>query len=164
MRILVAMLAIFLSVSNAYADQAAHEAAAKRLLVASQVQSQLDAMYDTILPQMSQMAQQSGIDRNMQDVMDRHMERTMNMLREEMNWEKLEPVLMRVYIDVYSEEELTALADFYESDVGQKFLAKTPEAMAVMMEEVQTMMGAFYSRIGELEAALKADIEASKAN
>ncbi|MCB1385793.1 MAG: DUF2059 domain-containing protein [Nitratireductor sp.] len=38
----------------------------------------------------------------------------------------LEGEAVQVFANVFSEDELTAIADFYESDAGKKFLEQTP--------------------------------------
>ena len=159
---LILLLTIALS-PVAIADQSSHDAAAKRLIVASRSADLMDTMYDAMSAQIPSMFEQMGIGEDLQPIMDRHMDRVFKAMREEMSWEKMEPMVVRLYVQHYSEEELNELSRFYESPVGQKFLDKMPEVMGASMEMAQEMMAGFYARLPELQEALEADIEAAKA-
>ncbi len=123
----------------------------------------IETVYDSMEPQFEAMAEQLGIDEAQRPIFDRHMARVFQVLREELNWEKMEPYMVDAYAEVYSEQELLELVEFYESPLGQKFMAKMPELMNVTMQMTQDMMGGFYPRLEELQAELMADLEASKA-
>ena len=161
MRPLISLLLLFIAAGSVNADESSHEAAARRLLEVSRAADMVDTVYDSMGAQFAGMAEQMGIDESQRHIYDRHMERVFQVLREEMNWEKMEPYIIGAYTEVYSEQELSELADFYESPLGQKFLEKMPELMEATMSVTQSMMSGFYSRVGELEAELQADLEAN---
>ena len=50
-------------------------------------------------------------------------------LKKYMTWSSMQPELVKLYTDTYSEAELKELAAFYRTPVGQKSLAKNPELM-----------------------------------
>lgn len=162
MRPVALFLMLFLWSAVAHADEASHEAAARELLEVSRAAEMIDTMYDAMEPQFAAMADQMGIDESLRPVFDRHMVRVMDALREELNWDKMEPYMVSAYTQVYSEDELLELIDFYNSPIGKKFMDKMPEMMEVTMAMTQQMMGGFYGRLEELQAELAADIEASK--
>lgn len=164
MRNFIFLTLLFLSTGIAEASESSHEEAAKRLLEVSRAEQVIDTMYETLGTQFEGMADQMGITEELQPIFDRHMERAIGVLREELTWEKMEPFMVDAYVQVYTEEELSELVEFYESPIGQKFLDKMPEMMAVTMELTQGMMSGFYERFGELQAQLEADIEAYTAD
>ena len=49
------------------------------------------------------------------------------MLKKELSWESIEPILAQSYADDFTEPELKQLIDFYKSPVGQKLLDKQPD-------------------------------------
>jgi len=153
---------LFLGVASAATAESSHEAAARELFEVSDAAKMIDTIYDSMQPQFAAMSEQMGIDESLRPVFDRHMVRVMDVLREEFNWEKMEPHMISAYMQVYSEEELLELVEFYKSPIGQKFLSKMPELMEVSMGMTQQLMGGFYGRLEELQAELQADIEASK--
>jgi len=161
-RSIALLFMLFLGMSSAVADETSHEAAARELFEVSNAGEMVDTIYDSMQPQFAAMAEQMGIDESHRPIFDRHMERVMEVLREEFNWEKMEPHMISAYMQVYSEEELLELVDFYKSPIGQKFLEKMPELMEVSMGMTQQLMGGFYGRLEELQAELLADIAASE--
>ena len=160
--VLILMLAVALS-TVANADQASHDAAAKRLIEVSRTADMMDTMYDAMSQQIPGMFGQMGVDEDLQPIMDRHMDRVFDVMREEMRWDKMEPMVIQLYVTHYTEEELNEMTGFYESPVGQKLLDKMPEVMGASMEMAQEMMKGFYARLPELQEALEADIEAARA-
>lgn len=164
MRIITLLTLLLFAAGIANADASSHEEAAKRLLEVSRSAEIIDTMYDSMGTQFEGMADQMGITEDLRPVFDRHMERVFQVLREEITWEKMEPYMVDAYVQVYTEQELSELTEFYESPIGQKLLDKMPEMMAVTMELTQGMMGGFYERFGELQAQFEADIAAHNAN
>ena len=151
------------SVSTTFADDASRHAAALRLLEASKAAEMIDTVYETMEPQFAAMAEQMGIDESRRPIFERHMARTIAVLREELNWERMEPLMAKAYAEVYTEDELLQLADFYQSPLGQKFIEKMPEMVNLMMATTQDMMTGFYARIDELRYELERDIAMSDA-
>ena len=123
------------------AQSDAHLDKALRLAEVSGSDEILDQMYAAIMPQMMALA---GADANLsaeeREVMNRYMERSLALLQEELNWTTLSPHFAQIYANVYTEEEIDVLIDFYSSDVGQKVLEKTPEVAAQTLSVVGMMM------------------------
>ena len=162
MRKFLIVIGFFFAAGAAHADTAAREAAAARLLEASDSAAMIDTIYDSMMPMFQGMAEEMGIEESQRPIFDRHMERVFAVLREEVSWEKMEPYMVAIYAEVYTADELNELAEFYESPLGQKMLAKMPELMEASMSMTQQMMAGFYSRMEELQGELVADIEASR--
>ncbi|WP_075996673.1 DUF2059 domain-containing protein [Salaquimonas pukyongi] len=107
---------------------ASHLAAAKRAIVATRSTNRLDA----ILPQMAQQAKAELI-RNRPDK-----EAEITALVDEAAISlagrrgDLEGEIVQIFSRIFSEDELNAIADFYETDAGKKFLSETP----VMLREI----------------------------
>ena len=163
MRRTILLLMLLALSSQASADESSRKAAAVKLLEVSRAAEMIETMYDSMQPQFEAMAEQIGIDEEQRPIFDRHLARVFDVLREELNWQKMEPYMIDAYAEVYTEQELLGLVEFYESPLGQKFMEKMPEMMAVSMEMTQSMMGGFYARLEELQAELMADLEAAKA-
>ncbi len=162
MRLFLALLFTFATSTSAVADEASHAAAARELLEVTRAADIIDQAYGSMESQFDTMADQLGITEDQRPIFDRHMERVFQVMREEMNWEKMEPYMVSAYAQVYTEQELRELIEFYESPLGQKFLAKMPELMNVTMTTTQEMMGGFYERLGELQAEFEAELAASE--
>ena len=67
--------------------------------------------------------------------MEQYVESSRQLFAEALSWRRLEPEVARIMSSVYSEEELAAMVDFYESDVGRKVIEKQPRVLV----EINTM-------------------------
>ena len=77
------------------------------------------------------------------------------MLREEMSWAKLSPIYRRIYMDVFSAEEVEAMTRFYASTEGRSILQKMPLAMGRTMQAMQPIMQSLMQRsMADLEDEL----------
>lgn len=52
-------------------------------------------------------------------------------------WDKLEPLYLDLICDVYTEEDLELLIEFYETEVGQKLASKGQELSMTVMQEFE---------------------------
>ena len=91
----------------------------------------------------------------MQAVLDK----TNAIVQQELSWTALEPVIRKVYGEVFSKEEVTAMTAFYSSPEGASILKKSPQAMARTMQEMQPLMTATMEKV---KAAINEKAEPSK--
>ena len=61
-------------------------------------------------------------------------------LREEVTWARLKPVMLEVYRESYTQEEVDGQIAFYRSPVGRSVAAKMPATMQRSMAASQQMM------------------------
>ena len=54
---------------------------------------------------------------------------------EHLAWEQIEPDYVALYTDLYTEDELRKMIDFYQTDVGRKMVEVMPE-MAVRSQQI----------------------------
>lgn len=119
----------------------ASDAEINRLLSASRAQ----AMLATVLPQMQSSQQQQfarvlahpGLSATQRQQVQALSERTQQMLVQNMAWSQLRPIYLAQYREHFSREDVLAMAEFYESDAGQRMLDKTPELMAGTMAGIE---------------------------
>lgn len=78
----------------------------------------------------------------------------------ELSWPVLKPDFVRVYSEVYTQEEVDGMAAFYASPLGQGILAKMPQAMQRSMELTQARMVAAMPRLQAAMAAAMKEIKA----
>lgn len=77
---------------------------------------------------------------------------------EQIDWEGM---FATVYAEVFTEEEIQGLIDFYKSPVGQKFLDKQPELTTATMQKMQVEMAKVMPQIQQ--ATMQAITEAKTA-
>ena len=78
------------------------------------------------------------------------MDEVMNIVEEEMSWNKLKPIVVDAYATTFSEQELKDLTTFFKSPAGQNFLDKTPMLQQQMMSSIQQMAMNMNKKVGEL--------------
>lgn len=76
-------------------------------------------------------------------------------LREEMSWEKMKPLYLRIYKESLTEEEVVGLVDFYNSPAGIAYTEKMPLIFQKSMQIVQEGIPALLQRLmPEMEKAI----------
>ena len=75
----------------------------------------------------------------------------LQVLREEMAWEKVQPIYHQVYKETFTAEEIAGMLDFYRTPVGQSVLQKVPKVTERAMQiSRERLMPQVIQRIGEL--------------
>jgi len=72
------------------------------------------------------------------------------------SWEEMKDVYIDIIIKVYSEDEIKELVAFYESPLGQKVIAKSPE---LMKESVQKSQELFQNKMPEIQQVMNKRVE-----
>lgn len=72
---------------------------------------------------------------------------------EHFRYEEMEPDFIRMYTDMYTEEEIRGLAAFYRTPLGQRMIETLPEISAasqgIVMERLQSAMPELIRRMTE---------------
>lgn len=104
--------------------------------IASSVRKQMEASLQGI-PGMSQPTPAQ------KKVVDDYEAKIMALVNENMGWKVLEPQMLQLYSDTYSEQEIDGILAFYKSPVGHKMLEKSPEltqkSMAISQEKLMAL-------------------------
>lgn len=66
--------------------------------------------------------------------------RTNALVKKRMSWPAIEPVIRKVYLQLFSKAEVDAMVAFYGSPEGASILRKAPQAMSLTMQEMQPLM------------------------
>jgi hypothetical protein len=86
--------------------------------------------------------------------------RFMQVMREELTWDKLRPLYVRIYQESFSQQEIDGLIAFYESPAGIAYVEKMPAVMQKSMSVMQSRMASMMER---LKAAVTEAIAEPKA-
>lgn len=73
-------------------------------------------------------------------------------IQKHLSWDALEPIVRKVYTQVFSKREVQAMTAFYTSPEGASILKKSPQAMALTMQDIQPVM---LSAMQEVKAAIE---------
>jgi len=126
--IIVILFSIVL-VQNLFADESSHQKLAEELLLIMNVDKQTKEMFN----QIKEMQRATLKDMGDSEETISFTEKMMDLMAEEMSWEKLKDDYINVYTEVFAKEELRELINFYKSPIGQKYVEKTPEVTRKIM-------------------------------
>ena len=142
-----------------------HKAAAKQLLLVTKARESTEQAFDSMLPMMvNSMSEQYPISDEHRDTLAQETQATMDFLKQELSWSKLEPHLVQLYVDVYTEEELRGLTDFYETPLGQAFIEKNPRVMQASAQMTVKLMRDLAPKLQRMREEMWAEREDSHAH
>lgn len=81
------------------------------------------------------------------------------MIKENMNWDAIEPTFADVYKKTFSQHEVDGMIAFYKSDVGQSVIAKMPQVMHETMQAVQQRMMTLIPKLQQLQRETAAKMQ-----
>jgi len=160
MRKMVGSIAAMLVVGvlGANAQETQRRARAEELLNVMNIQDTLEksfAMVKQMIPaQMEKMKQVTG-DTNMPANVSSQTDKMMDMMAEELSWNKMKADYITLYAETFTEQELKDTVAFYKSPAGQAFVKKQPELMKRSMEITQKIMKQIMPKIQAMTEELK---------
>ena len=84
-----------------------------------------------------------------------------SLVKAELNWSAIEPVMIEVYRNTFSQHEVDGMLTFYRSEVGQAVIAKLPTAMQKSMTSIQGHVKTLTPKIAQLEKDTAAQLKAA---
>ena len=107
-----------------------------------------DAIIETTL---RPLLKTEGITAEKRQMLESFLNQYKTIVREEFSWQKTLPDYIRIYREIFTEEEIQSLIAFYESPTGQMFVRKTPLIMDKMNDVLSMKMTVIINR---MQAAL----------
>jgi uncharacterized protein len=86
------------------------------------------------------------------------MEKVMDLVTNEMSWDKVKDEYIALYAETFTEQELQDIIAFYKTPSGQALIKKQPEVMKRSMQMSQKMMGQLMPRIQAMTNELKENL------
>jgi len=149
------------------ADTPPSDASLKQLLEVAQGHKALDAVMTNMDGMMNNVFQQvtagQKVTREMQGIFDKARTEIGAMCKEELTWEKMEPIYLRIYRKSLSQSEVDGMIAFYKTPAGQAVINKVPVIVQNTMAEVTQMMGPMMQRAEQMQKDLVAELQAEKA-
>jgi hypothetical protein len=143
-----ALLALFLITPLlAHADQASKQAKAEEIMQLTHV----DQLMKRVMDQMTQRMQASATEQSarmhltpdQQTAFSDYQAKLNQLITNSVSWDKIKPIMVKVYTETYTDEELDGILAFYRTPVGQSMIAKNPElmskSMTLMMQQMSTL-------------------------
>ena len=167
---MVAMICfIVLGATAVLADEASHKKAVLKLLEVNNMKDTMDQTAKSMLGMVAEQyeAAAANLPPDVRNTIYEARDECMKWLLSELSWEKMKDYLIEVNMQVFTEEEINGLVQFYESPLGQKILKKTPDlfqaAMAKSQSNLQRKMPEFQNNLAKIVKDLKARYETAAA-
>jgi uncharacterized protein len=163
-KFLVLVSAVFFS--TALHAAVPSEASINELLTVTKIEK----MVDNMLPMMDQTMRQSmaamtkgrPLNPEQQRSLDALMPKMMQIVRDELSWQRMRPLYVQVYQESFTQEEIDGLIAFYKSPAGVAFVNKMPVVMQKSMALMQTRMGPMMEKMNVAMKQAMADAKAGK--
>jgi len=141
MRTPIVTLLMVLAVScSALADKASHRKAALDVLEAANTRQMIDQMGEAIEGMMASQFKSMDLPPEGKEAAEGAQKEIMEWMGDFLDWEKMRDMYVDIYVDVFTEEELVELTQFYKSPLGRKLVEKMPELMQKSMQKTQAIM------------------------
>ena len=154
--------ALFLGTTAAFAAPAT-DATVKQLLSVTEsrkmldsMRAQMDANLDAGIQKALQGKQPTA---KQQAAITRMKSRMVGVVQEELAWDKLEPIYVRLYQESFSEEEVKDILAFYKTPAGQAVIHRMPGLMQKSMMEIQKTMGGAAPKIRKIQEEFAAEMK-----
>ena len=142
--LLVTLAALLLTLPAAHADETTKRAKVEQLMTLTKVDAMLDQLMDQVTTSMKSASEQQMAKMNptpeQQIAFTKFNTKVNAIIKDELSMDKLRPVMIKVYMDTYTEEELDGIVAFYRSPAGVAFVAKQPQLMQRSMQLMQQQM------------------------
>jgi hypothetical protein len=148
---------LLLSAVAAFAGS--REDLARQMLRLTDMQKLMDQVVDQV--QQIQLAQLESLDipADKREQTTAFQNRLMKKVFDAMSWQVMEPEYVKLFADVYSEEELKAIVAFFKSPAGQSMLNKQPEllqkSMSLSQQRMQAVMPELQRMIRDFSQEMK---------
>lgn len=123
----------------------------RRLLTVTEAGKMLDAAMSQVGTMMENMMKQATqgktVTPEQQKAMADLRAKSAAIMQEELSWQKMEPLYMRIYRDSFSQEEVDGMLAFYATPAGKAVIKKMPLVMQNTMAVMQERMGPVMVRI-----------------
>ena len=132
---------------------------AKRLLEA--VRGQIDSMMTTT---MTSLLQGRTLSAQEQQTVDALRAKVVALTAEQISWEVMEPMYLKIYRDSFSQSEIEGILAFYKTPAGQAVVEKLPLLQQNMMSYLQQRMAVLLPQIQQMAKETADEIKAQNDN
>jgi hypothetical protein len=109
---------------------------------------QIDAMMQA---SMRQVLAGQALSQKQEEILDEMRSKMVTLVNDEMNPEIFEPMLIDIYKNSFTQQEIDGMRVFYKTDAGKALIDKMPVVMQQSMETMQRRMAVFMPKLQELQ-------------
>lgn len=147
------------------AANAASEASIRQLLAVTETRALLDRSAEQMEGVVGDAVAAALKDRPLQPpqrkILDDAMRQIVAVLRDELRWDRLEPMFLEIYRRTFTQAEVDGLLEFYATPAGQALVRKMPVVQDYSMQLMQAQMQSAMPRLQEIQRKLMTDLARS---
>ncbi len=165
MKKILILVGIMLVSISAFAETKPSDASLDELLTITDSQKLIDGMW----PQMDAMLKNSAkqalgeivLNEEQQKISDNTHAKMTTMFKEEFAYEKMKPMIIKIYKESFSQDEIDGMISFYKSKAGKAVIKKMPVVMQSTSENVQAQMSQITPKLLKIQQDSVAEIKAN---
>jgi uncharacterized protein len=96
-----------------------------------------------------------------QEIVDELGKKILSLVKVEVNWANLEPMMVELYRNAFTQREVDGMLAFYRSEVGQAAVSKLPGVTQQAMERMQARLRTLTPKIVQLQRDAAAQVKAA---
>ena len=140
-----------------------HVEAAIELMEITRMDGMVEQTTDMMIASFANLSRQMGISNAEQPIFDRYNARVIALIESRMSWDQMEPGMVDAYVQVFSEDEIDQMIEFYASPVGQKMIASQPELMQKAAAMSQDMLKDVMPELQQIQREMSEELKAARA-
>lgn len=145
----IVMLVLILIPTFVVADEASKTVKVEQLMQLSNAEQAIKVVFEQMKSaQIAQLRKNGDVPTQDRAAAEEIQTRIMDLIANNMSFEKLKPTMVKAYMDVFTEDEIDGILGFYQSPAGTAMLQKSPQLL-------MRMMGAAQQQSGDLAAEIK---------
>jgi uncharacterized protein len=146
----------------AQADDDAKRKQLNELLELMNMSSIVDNMYSQLEPQLKSMSTQLGVKPSEQPIFDKYYGKMIQLMKDELSWKKMEPMILDVYSRNFTEKEIDDMLAFYRTETGKSVIKKLPAVMQESMQISNQLLQPVLPKIQKISQELSAELETAR--
>jgi len=112
-----------------------------------------------LLQAIAQATKGQQVSEKVQNDIDRHRSEMASLMKELLDWKKLEPTYVRIYQKSFTQAEVDGMIAFYRTPAGQAMIGKMPAVMQNSIDEIQQLMGPVMEKIRRTQQDVAAEMK-----
>lgn len=146
----------------AFAQQASKESV-KELLKITKSEQLIDQSNEYIhkftASSIEQITQGQEINTKQKKAIENYSQNIANILKQDFTWAKLEPEMIKIYVEEFTQQEINGMLEFYKTPVGQSTIDKLPIVMKKSMQVGYQQMNELMPKIIQAGEKLEKEMQ-----
>ncbi len=158
-KLLLSMMLLTSLSTSLFADKAA---LVERMLELANISKLMDPVLTQMQAQLDRQFQAQATTPAKKAIVKKYSDQIVQTTKEALAWENIKQPFIKLYMKVYTEDELEELIKFYSSPVGKKMMQKMPELLTKSMALSQEIMKPVVPKIQSLAIKMSKELQSAQ--